>query len=122
MRRIHRQYSRRAIALTGCLVLTLVGGPAALFAAESAAGADSSAGAEAAESSADELERAAEALADAKLRSAAADAAYSRMRHRNWPRGARRDAILAERAQAHRALLEAVERYEALGGTVDKDR
>jgi hypothetical protein len=122
MRCIHRQHGRRAIVLAGCLVLALGGGPAALFAAESTTDTDPSAGAEAPESSADELERAAEALAEAKARSAAADAAYSRMRHSNRPRGAKREMIVLERAQAHRALLEAVERYEALGGTVDKDR
>ena len=114
MRRIHRQRNRRAIALAGCLALALAGGPAALLAAEPAADADSSAGAEPAEPAADELERAAEALAEAKGRSVAADAAYSRMRHSNRPRGAKRDMIVLERSQAHRALLEAVERYEAL--------
>lgn len=114
MRRIHRQRNRRMIFLAGCLALMLAGGPAALLAAEPAADADSSAGVQAAESSATELERAAEALDEAKGRSAAADAAYSRMKRSNRPRGAKREAIVQERSQAHRALLDAVERYEAL--------
>lgn len=114
MRRIHRQRNRRAIVLAGCLALALAGGPDALFAAEPAADTDSSAGAQAAEPSATDLERAAEVLAEAKARSAAADAAYSRMRRSNRPRGAARQAIVLERSQAHRALLDAVEHYEAL--------
>ena len=114
MRRIHRQRNRRATVLAGCFALALAGGPAALLAAEPAADTDSSAGAQAAEPSAADLEQAAEALEEAKGRSVAADAAYSRMRHSNRPRGAARQAILQERAQAHRALLEAVEHYEAL--------
>ena len=122
MCRIHRQRKRRAIALAGCLALALAGAPAALFAAEPAADADSSAGVQAAESSATELERAAQALAEAEERSAAADAAYSRMRRRNWPRGAGRDAIVQERVQAQRALLEALENYEALGGDASEHR
>jgi hypothetical protein len=122
MRRMHRQCKRRAIALAACLALALAGGPAALLAAEPAADLDSSAGAEVAEPSADDLERAAEALAEAKGRSKAADAAYSRMRHSNRPRGAKRDAILQERAQAHRALLEALEHYEALERAASANR
>ena len=69
---------------------------------------------QAAEPSAADLERAAEVLAEAKARSAAADAAYSRMRHSNRPRGAARQVIVLERSQAHRALLDALEHYEAL--------
>jgi hypothetical protein len=118
MRRIHWQRNRRAIVLAGCLALALAGGPAALLAAEPAAepaaDTDSSAGVQAAEPSATDLERAAEALAEAKGRSVAADAAYSRMKRSNRPRGAARHAIVQERAQAHRALLDALEHYEAL--------
>ena len=114
MRRVYRQCNGRAIVLAGCLALALAGEPAGLLAAEPAADTDSSAGAQAARPSAADLERAAEALAEAKKRSAAADAAYSRMRRSNRPRGAARQAIVLERSQAHRALLDAVEHYEAL--------
>lgn len=121
MRRRQAQRRHRRMLLAGCLALALAGGSPGVLAAEPAE-ADSSAAAEAAEPAVDELAQAAEALADAKARSAAADAAYSRMRARNWPRGAKREMIVLERSQAHRALLEAVERYEALGGDLDEVR
>jgi hypothetical protein len=108
--------------LAACLALALAVGGSAAFATEPAAEAAPDAPAQAADAPVDDLEQAAEALAKAKARSAAADAAYSRMRARNWPRGAKREMIVLERSQAHRALLDAVERYEALGGDASEHR
>ena len=122
MRRRRVQRNPRTILLAACLALALATGGVAAFATEPAAEGVPDAPARPADSPADALEQAAEALAEAKARSAAADAAYSRMRARNWPRGAKREMIVLERSQAHRALLEAVERYEALGGDASEHR
>lgn len=61
-----------------------------------------------------ELVEAREALDAAAQRVADADAVYSRMRHSNRPRGAAREEIVTERAQARSAWVEARDRYEAL--------
>ena len=66
------------------------------------------------ESPADALEAAADALAEAEARNAQAEAAYSRMRHSNRPRGAAREAIVRERTDAQRALADARTRYDEL--------
>ena len=116
------QHRHRTLLLAGGLALALAAGGVAAFAAEPVVEAAPDAQAQAALSPAEELEQAAEALEKAKARSAAADAAYSRMRRSNRPRGAKREMIVLERSQAHRALLEAVERYEALGGDVSEHR
>jgi hypothetical protein len=102
--------------LAGCLALALAGGASTSPAAEPTADARADVTAQAAGSPASDLEQAAQALAEAQARSDAADAAYARMRHSNRPRGAAREAIVRERSEAHKALSEARERYEALGG------
>lgn len=60
------------------------------------------------------LERAERELSEARQRSLEADAAYSRMKSRNRPRGAARDEIVRERMAARQALKEAQARYDAL--------
>jgi hypothetical protein len=114
MRCIRPRWCQRGILFAACLALTLAGGAGAAHAAEPTPDASAGAEAQAAGSSAEDLERAAAALAEAQARSAAADAAYSRMRHSNRPRGAAREAIVRERTEARKALLEVQERYEAL--------
>ena len=116
MRRRQAQRRHRMMLLAGCLALALAGGAGVPLAAEPAADAQPDAAAQAAGSLASDLEQATQALAEAQARSDAADAAYSRMRHSNRPRGAAREAIVRERAEANKALVEAQERYEALGG------
>jgi hypothetical protein len=89
----------------GTLSTSAPGGPAELApGAESANGADVAAA----------LERAEKELADARTRSLEADAAYSRMKSRNRPRGAARDEIVRERMAARQALQEAQARYDEL--------
>ncbi|HEY5658618.1 MAG TPA: hypothetical protein VIY27_12590 [Myxococcota bacterium] len=116
MGRSHKEHRRRTLLLASCLALALAGGGSGPLAAEPAAKAP---GARAAQDSASlpaDLEQAAEALAAAEARSEAADAAYSRMRRSNRPRGAARDAIVRERIDAREALVAAREHYEALAG------
>ena len=119
MRRSRPQRRHRTILLAACLALALAAGGATSLAAEPAADAQSDPAEQAASSPAKTLKQAEEALAEAQARSDAADAAYSRMRHSNRPRGAAREAIVQERTDAHKALAEAQERYEALGASVD---
>ena len=89
----------------GTLPTSAPGGPADL-----APGAASDNGADVATA----LERAERELADARARSLEADAAYSRMKSRNRPRGAAREEIVQERYAARQALQEAQARYDAL--------
>jgi len=124
---------RRFCPIWICLVFVLLCAHAASAAEGDAAGPDAIAASQptmdgaapdapadlapAGESVADALERAAEALAEAEARSANADAAYSRMRRRNHPRGAAREQIVRERAEAQQALVAARAEYDALKGT-----
>ena len=94
-----------AASPAGTLPTSAPGGPAEL-----APGAASANG----EDVADALERAEKELADARSRSLEADAAYSRMKSRNRPRGAARDEIVRERMAARQALQEAQARYDEL--------
>lgn len=61
-----------------------------------------------------EFERAKQALEDAEYRMSEADASYSRMRRSRRPRGAAKQEILQERADAHEAHAEAKAEYDAL--------
>jgi len=112
-----RSLSRRCIASTigMCLASVWIGAQAASAEDQSAVDTDAPASLTTdAESPADALQAAADALAEAEARKVQAEAAYSRMRHSNRPRGAAREAIVRERTESQRALLDARARYDEL--------